>query len=134
MIEDKLKIALYVFLTVLAVAAIFSIGIYAYKHRVVESKCFPATATITAHEYIPPHTTYTDYHDESGWHKEPHYHPASYYLYYTVSFDGGVYNGNKEDVGAEYFNLHKDGDEVNAVFERQWRADGSETYRIYLER
>ena len=31
--KDKLKIALYVFLIVLAVAAIFSIGVYAYKHR-----------------------------------------------------------------------------------------------------
>lgn len=124
--KDKLKIALYVFLTVLAVAAIISIGVYAYKHRVIESKCFHATATITAHEYIPPHTTY--YTHGSG------HHPARHYLYYTVSFEGGTYNGNKEDVGAEYFNVHKDGDEVNAVFERQWRADGSETYRIYLER
>lgn len=132
--KDKLKIALYVFLIVLAVAAIFSIGVYAYKHRVIESKRFHATATITAHEYIPPHTTYTTYHDKSGTHRMPHYHHARYYLYYTVSFEGGTYNGNKEDVGAEYFNLHKDGDEVNAVFERQWRADGSETYEIYLER
>lgn len=124
--KDKLKIALHVFLSVLAVAAILSIGIYAYKHRVIESKCFPATATITAHEYIPPHTTYYI-------HSFVH-HPARYYLYYTVSFEGGVYNGNKEDVGAEYFNLHKDGENVNAVFERQWRADGSETYEICLER
>lgn len=132
--KDKLKIALYVFLIVLAIAAIISIGVYAYKHRVIESKCFPANATITAHEYIPPHTEYTSYHDESGWHEKSDYYPASYYLYYTVSFEGGTYNGNKEDVGAEYFNVYKDGDEVNAVFERQWRADGSETYEIYLER
>lgn len=132
--KDKLKIALYVFLTVLAVAAIISIGVYAYKHRVIESKCFPATATITAHEYIPPHTTYTTYHNKSGTHIVPHHHPARYYLYYTVLFEGSTYNGNEEDVGAEYFNLHKDGDEVKAVFERQWRADGSETYRIYLDR
>lgn len=132
--KDKLKIALYVFLTVLAVAAIFSIGVYAYKHRVIESKCFPATATITAHEYIPPHKTYTTYHNKSGLHRVPHYHPARYYLYYTVLFEGSTYNGNEEDVGAEYFNLHKDGENVNAVFERQWRADGSETYRIYLDR
>lgn len=132
--KDKLKIALYVFLTVLAIAAIISIGVYAYKHRVIESKCFTVTATINAHDYRPPYTTYTAYHSKSGLHRVPHYHPAKYYLYYTVSFDGGMYNGNKEDVGAEYFNLHKDGDEVNAVFERQWRADGSETYLIYLDR
>ena len=132
--KRKLIIALYVFLIALAIAGIISIGVYAYKHRVIESKCFPATATINAHDYRPPYTTYTTYHNKSGTHRVPHYHPAKYYLHYTVSFEGGVYNGNKENVGAEYFNLHKDGDEVNAVFERQWRADGSETYRIYLER
>lgn len=132
--KSKLKVVAHVAFAVVAVGLAITIGAILYNHRVVESKCFPATATITAHEYIPPHTTYTTYHNKSGMHRVPNYHPASYYLYYTVSFEGGTYNGNKEDVGAEYFNLHKDGDEVNAVFERQWRADGSETYRIYLER
>lgn len=132
--KSKMKVVAYVAAVVVAVGLAITIGVILYNHRVVESKCFPATATITAHEYIPPHTTYTTYHVKSGSHRLPHHHPARYYLYYTVSFEGSTYNGNKEDVGAEYFNLHKDGDEVNAVFERQWRADGSETYEIYLER
>jgi hypothetical protein len=132
--KSKLKVVAYAVSAVVAVGLVTTIGVILYNHRVVESKCFPATATITAHEYIPPHTTYTTYHNKSGLHRVPHYHPARYYLYYTVSFEGCAYNGNKEDVGAEYFNLHKDGDEVNAVFKRQWRADGSETYEIYLER
>lgn len=99
---------------------------------VVESKCFPATATIDAHDYRPPYTTYTTYHDKSGTHRVPHHHPARYYLHYTVEFEGGTYTDNQENVGAEYYNRHKDG--VAAVFEKQWRADGSETYRIYLDR
>ena len=132
--KSKLEVVAHVAFVVVAVGLAITIGVIFYNHRIVESKRFPATATITAHEYILPHTTYTTYHNKSGLHKVPHYHPARYYLYYTVSFEGGAYNGNKEDVGAEYFNLHKDGENVNAVFERQWRADGSETYEIYLER
>lgn len=132
--KSKLKVVAYAVSAVVAVGLVTTIGVILYNHRVVESKCFLATATITAHEYISPHTTYTTYRDKSGLHRVPHYHPARYYLYYTVLFEGDVYNGNQEDVGAEYFNLHKDGDEVNAVFKRQWRADGSETYEIYLER
>ena len=132
--KRKLKIALYVFLAVLAVAAISSIGIYVYKHRVIESKRFTVTATINAHDYRPPYTTYTTYYDKHGKHVLPFRHPQHYYIYYAVYFDGESYSGNREEVDAEYFSLHKDGDEVNAVFERQWRADGSETYRIYLER
>lgn len=132
--KDKLKIALYVFLTVLAVAAIISIGVYAYKHRVIESKRFTVTATINARDYRPPYTTYTTYYDKHGKHVLPFRHPQHYYIYYTVDFDGELYSENVEEVDAKYFNVHKDGDEVNAVFERQWRADGSETYRIYLER
>ena len=132
--KSKLEVAARVAFVAVAVVLGITIGVILYNHRIVESKRFPAVAKITAHEYIPPHTTYTTYHNKSGLHRVPNYHPARYYLYYTVSFEGGAYNGNKEDVGAEYFNLHKDGDEVNAVFERQWRADGSETYEIYLER
>lgn len=132
--KSKLEVVAYVAAVVVAAGLTITIGVVLYNHRIVESKRSPATATITAHEYIPPHTTYTTYHNKSGLHKVPHHHSARYYLYYTVSFDGGVYNGNKEDVSAEYFNLHKDGENVNAVFERQWRADGSETYLIHLDR
>jgi len=132
--KDKLKIALYVFLTVLAVAAIISIGVYADKHRVIESKRFAVPATINAHDYRPPYTTYTTYYDRHGKHILPIRMPQRYYIYYTVDFDGELYSENVEEVDAKYFNLHKDGENVNAVFERQWRADGSETYRIYLDR
>lgn len=132
--KDKLKIALYVFLIVLAIAAIISIGVYAYKHRVIESKRFTVTATINARDYRPPYTTYTTYYDKHGKHVLPFRHPQHYYIYYTVDFDGELYSENVEEVDAKYFNVHKDGDEVNAIFERQWRADGSETYRIYLDR
>lgn len=124
--KSKIEVVAHVAAVVVGVGLAITIGVILYNHRVVESKCFPATATITAREYIPPHTTY---YPHSFVHR-----PARYYLYYTVSFKGVVYNGNKEDVGAEYFNLHKDGESVKAVFERQWRADGSETYEIYLER
>lgn len=132
--KDKLKIALYVFLAFLAVAAIIPIGVYAYKHRVIESKRFAVTATINAHDYRPPYTTYTTYYDRHGKHRLPLTMPQRYYIYYTVDFDGELYSENFEEVDAKYFNLHKDGDEVNAVFKRQRRADGSETYRIYLDR
>jgi hypothetical protein len=91
-------------------------------------------AAIDSHDYRPPYTTYTTYHNKSGIHRVPHHHPPRYYLYYTVDFEGGTYKDNQEDVGAEYYNRHKDGEKVAAVFEKQWRADGSETYRIYLDR
>lgn len=58
----------------------------------------------------------------------------TYTLHYTVDFEGETYKDNQENVGAGYYNRHKDGDKVAAVFEKQWRADWSETYRIYLDR
>ena len=132
--NKKVEIALKVIgIAACAVLAVFA-EIYAYKHRVVEAKCFPAIATIDAHDYRPPYTTYTTYHDKSGTHRVPHNHPARYYLHYTVDFEGGIYADNQENVGMAYFHMYKDGDKVDAVFEKQWRADGSETYRIYLDR
>lgn len=83
------------------------VGIVADKLSVVETKSFSVTATIDAHDYRPPYTTYT--------------------LHYTVDFEGETYKDNQENVGAGYYNRHKDGDKVAAVFERQWRADGSGT-------
>lgn len=132
--NKKVEIALKVIGCAAAAGLAVCVGIYAYKHRVVESKCFPAIATIDAHDYRPPYTTYTTYHDKSGIHRTPHFHPAKYYLFYTVDFEGEIYKGNCENVEAAYFHRHKDGDKVDAVFEKQWRADGSETYRIYLDR
>ena len=132
--DNKIKIALNI-IGIAAISCLVTIvAVCAYKHRVVETKSFSVTATIDTHDYRPPYTTYTTYHDNSGTHRIPHHHPARYYLHYTVDFEGGIYTDNQENVGAEYYNRHKDGDKVAAVFEKQWRADGSETYRIYLNR
>lgn len=132
--NKKIEIALKVIGIAAAAGLAVCVGVYAYKHRVVEVKCFPAIATIDSHDYRPPYTTYTTYHNKSGIHRVPHNHPARYYLHYTVDFEGGIYADNQENVGMAYFHRYKDGDKVDAVFEKQWRADGSETYRIYLDR
>ena len=128
--NKKVKITLGVIGCAIAASLAVCVGIYAYNHRVVEVKRFPAIATIDAHDYIPPYTT----HYKSGSVIVSHTHLAQYHLYYTVEFDGITYKSNCEIVSVDYFNTHKDGDRVNAVFEKQWRADGSETYRIYLDR
>lgn len=132
--NKKVKITLGVIGCAIAAGLAVCVGIYAYKHRVVEVKCFPAIATIDAHDYRPPYTTYTTHHNKGVVIRTPHHHPAKYYLHYTVDFEGGIYADNQENVEAAYFHRHKDGDKVDAVFEKQWRADGSETYRIYLDR
>lgn len=132
--KSKAKTIAYVVSGFIAVGLGATIGVLLYKHRIVETKCFNVEATIDAHDYRAPYTTYTTYHNKSGLHHVPNYHPARYYLYYTINFEGSVYKGNHEEVGVEYFSLHKDGEKVNAVYEKQWRADGSETYRIYLDR
>ena len=132
--NNKAEIVYKVCGCVIAAVTAVLVGVYAYKHRVVETKCFPVTATIDSHDYRPPYTTYTTYHNKSGTHRVPHHHPARYYLHYTVDFEGGIYSDNRENVGTAYFNSHKDGDKVDAVFEKQWRADGSETHLIYLDR
>lgn len=132
--NTTVKITLGVIGCAIAAGLAVCVGIYAYKHRVVETKSFSVTATIDAHDYRSPYTTYTTSHNKYGTHRIPHHHPARYYLHYTVDFEGVAYTDNQENVGAEYYNRHKDGDKVAAVFEKQWRADGSETYRIYLDR
>lgn len=132
--KSKMKTIAYVVSGFIAVGLGVTIGVLLYKHRVVESKCLTVEATIDAHDYRPPYTTYTTYYDRHGKHILPIRMPQRYYIYYTVDFDGELYSENVEEVDVKYFNLHKDGENVNAVFERQWRADGSETYRIYLDR
>lgn len=130
--DDKFRIAIKIAGFAVVSGLVLLVAVCAYKHRVVETKSFSVTATIDTHDYRPPYTTYTTYHNNSGIHRVPHFHPARYYLHYTVDFEGEAYTDNQENVGVEYYNQHKDGDKVDAVFEKQWRADGSETYRIYL--
>lgn len=67
--NKKVEIALKVIGSVAVAGLVVCVGIYAYKHRVVEAKCFPAIATIDAHDYRPPYMTYTTYHDKSGIHR-----------------------------------------------------------------
>lgn len=132
--KEKLIKCLFIFLaSAIGIAICVFFGVYAYKHRVVERKQYSCIAVIDDKEYHEAYTTKSVIVDSDGRrHYHKHYHPAEYYIYYTVKFEGGTYGGNKEEVKETYYKGHQAGEEINAVFEKQWRADGSETYDIWL--
>jgi hypothetical protein len=132
--KEKIKgVVIAVILMSICLAILIPSAIVFYNHRVVESKQYDCTATITDKEFHPEYTTYSTTVDSDGnRHRHSHHHPAEYYIYYTVIFDGGTYAGNKDKVSDRYYYQHNSGDKVQAIFIQQWRADNSETYEIKL--
>ena len=132
--EKTTKIIWYSVVAVIAIGLFTLIGVYAYKHRVVESKAYDVVATIDDKEHIPEYVTKTVYKDSDGHRRtRRHKHPARYIITYTVTFDGGIYGGNKQDVSKNLYESKKVGDEIPATFTKEWHADGEETYTIKLK-
>lgn len=129
--KEKIIKCLVIFLaSAIGIASCVFFGVYAYKHRVIERKQYFCIAVIDDKKYEASYAT--TYYNVSTKTVRTIYHPAEYYIYYTVKFEDRTYGGNKEEVKETYYKGHQAGEEVNAVFEKQWRADGSETYDIWL--
>ena len=114
------------------IAVIVPFGIFAYKHRVVEKKQYSVVGIVTDKEHIKAYTT--SRYDPSTKTIKTKRHPEKFYIYYSVSFEGGTYSGNRATVNKSQYNELKAGSEISCIFEKQWRADGSETYDIWVVR
>lgn len=118
--------------TLAIIAAGVGIGVAAYAHRVIEFKDFPATAVVTGTRYEPGHYETVSHVDARGNSNiENVWRDPVYGLQYDVSFEGTVYPFY-QTVGENTFYAYHTGDTVSATFRREWRADGSETYSIYV--
>lgn len=116
-----------------AVPVICTVGCYAYTHRIVESKTYPVTAVVTDSYYHPSYYATSHHTDKNGQVRtDLIYHPPVYGLYYSVDFEGGTYAGNYDTVSEPVYYINKNGGTLQATFRKEWRADGSETYSIYL--
>ena len=118
--------------TIAMIAVIIGIGFFAYTHRVVEYKDFHATAVVTGTNYVPEHFETVSRIDSDGKHYlEQVWRPAVYGLRYDVTFEDAVYP-YYQTVNEETYNAYRIGDTAPATFRKEWRADGSETYSIYV--
>lgn len=134
-ITEETKDKVIEYLIIIAFIGILVPGIiFAYRHRVVETKSYNVAATITDKIYKPPYTTTTKHKDSNGnTHTQTHHHPAKYKFEYTVIFEGGTYAGNKDEVTKDRYNSYKVGDQILATYIKEWRADETETYKIRLK-
>lgn len=128
--EDAKEVIIKVAFILVAVAVFVSIGVLAYKHRVVEKKQYSVVGIVTDKEHIKAYTT--SRYDPSTKTVKTRRHPEKFYIYYSVSFEGATYNDNRDEVNRSLYNELKAGSEISCIFEKQWRADGSETYRIWV--
>ena len=130
--DDIKEIIIKVAAILVAVAVIVPIGIFAHKHHVVEKKQYSVVGVVTDKEHIKAYTT--SRYDPSTKTIKTKRHPEKFYIYYSVSFEGATYSGNREKVNKSQYNELKAGSEISCIFEKQWRADGSETYDIWVVR
>lgn len=116
------------------IGVISGIGYTAYQTRVVEYKDFPAKATITGTHFRAGYDEPVQSIDDDG-NVEIHFrhHDPDYGFCYDVEYNGTVYK-EYEEVGASVYWQHRTGDKLDATFRREWRADGSESYSIYVIR
>lgn len=132
LIEETKEIIIKVAFILVAVAIIVAIGIFAYKHRVVEKKQYSVVGIVTDKEHIKAYTT--SRYDSNTKRVKTTRHPEEFYIYYSVSFEGVTYGDNRKKVTKSQYNELKAGSEISCIFEKQWRADGSETYDIWVVR
>ena len=130
--EDTKETIIKVAVILVAVAIIIPIGIFAYKHRVVERKQYSVVGIVTDKEHVKAYTT--SRYDHNTKTIKTTRHPEKFYIYYSVSFEGATYSDNRDEVTKSLYNELKVGSEISCIFEKQWRADGSETYRIWVVR
>lgn len=130
--EDTKEVIIMVACILVALAVIVPLGIFAYKHRVVEKKQYSVVGVVTDKEHIEAYTT--SRYNPATKTVEITTHPEKFYIYYSVSFEGATYSGNRDKVNRSLYNDLKAGSEISCIFEKQWRADGSETYDIYVVR
>lgn len=124
--KDFIVDAVFIFVMV---AVFATIGIFAYKHRVVEKKQYSVVGIVTDKEHVEAYTT--SRYDPNTKTVTTKRHPEKFYIYYSVTFEGATYGDNRDKVAKSLYNELKVGSEVSCIFEKQWRADGSETYRIW---
>lgn len=130
--EETKEVIIKVAFVLVAVAIIVPIGIFAYKHRVVEKKQYSVVGVVTDKERIKAYTT--SRYDHTTKTVKTTRHPEKFYIYYSVSFEGATYSDNRATVNNSQYNDLKAGSEISCIFEKQWRADGSETYDIWVVR
>lgn len=112
--EDIIKVACIL----VAVAIIVSIGIFAYKHRVVEKKQYSVVGIVTDKEHVKAYTT--SRYDPNTKTVKTTRHPEKFYIYYSVSFEGTTYGDNRDAVNRSLYNELKAGSEISCIFEKQW--------------
>lgn len=130
--DDTKEIIIHIVVILVAIAIIVPIGFFAYKHRVVEKKQYSVIGVITDKEHIEAYTTVR--YDPATKTVKTTMHPEKFYIYYSVTFENATYSGNCEKVNRSQYNDLKAGSEISCIFEKQWRADGSETYDIWAVR
>lgn len=128
--DDTKEVIIKVTVILVALAIIVLIGIFAYKHRVVEKKRYSVVGVVTDKEHIKAYTT--SRYDPNTKTVKTTRHPDKFYIYYSVSFEGATYSDNRDKVNKSLYNELKVDSEISCIFEKQWRADGSETYRIWV--
>lgn len=128
--DDTKEVIIKVAVILIAVAVFVTIGIFAYKHRVVEKKQYSVVGIVTDKEHIKAYTT--SRYDPNTKTVKTTRHPDKFYIYYSVTFEGGTYGDDREEVTKSLYNDLKVGSEISCIFEKQWRADGSETYDIWV--
>lgn len=128
--DDTKEVIIKVAVILVVVAVIGSIGVLAYKHRVVEKKQYSVIGIITDKEHVKAYTT--SRYDSNTKRVKTRRHPEKFYIYYSVSFEGAIYGDNRDKVTKSLYNELKVGSEIPCIFEKQWRADGSETYCIWV--
>lgn len=111
---------------------IMAIAYRAYQTRVVEYKDFPANATITGTYFSAGYDEPVQTIDDDG-NVDIHFrhHDPDYGFYYDVEYNGTVYK-EYEKVSPPVYWQHRTGDELDAIYRKEWRADGSESYSIYV--
>lgn len=128
--DDTKEVIIKVVVILVALAVIVPIGIFAYKHRVVEKKQYSVVGVVTDKEHVKAYTT--SRYDPNTKTVKTTRHPEKFYIYYSVSFEGATYGDNRDKVAKSLYNDLKVGSEISCIFEKQWHADGSETYDIWI--
>ena len=111
-----IKIGIIIGTSLLSIALYAALCISLYNHRIIDSKENDVVAIITEHEYQAQYTTRV-------------IRSAGKFTYFSNN-----HYYETESVSKEYYNNHKDGQKIEAIFLQEFRADGTETYKIYLAR
>ncbi len=125
--------AIGLIVTLAMIAAIVGIAFAAYAHRVVEFKDYPASAVVTGTHHEPGHyETVSRVNSRGDTYLENVWRNPVYGLKYEVTYEDTTYPFY-QTVSEDTFYACRTGDTVPATFRKEWRADGSETYRIYVK-